>query len=311
MDKKTIGVARIMEMTPFRAPFMMIDRVAISDDRMSGKAVKVVSAGEPFFSGHFPQQAIMPGVLQVEGMVQLACLLGEGLGPNPFIKEAKRIKFRRPVVPGDVLEINVDVVERGEGDIRVKAQTLVGGKLTSQGELLIELDRDPADFVPHDLYPQPKCEPVEGEVQDIEKVKSSIPHRFPFLFVDRILSLNPGEDGLGDIVGVKNISINEPFFRSMDTEHPYLPNYLQMEVAAQVGCIYMLELPANEGKLGLYMGVDRAIFHKPVLPGDQLIICLQQTSSRKKFGKCAGKLYVGEELVSEVDFKFAIVDKEA
>ena len=69
MDQTTIGVARIMEMTPFRAPFMMIDRVAISEDRMSGKAIKVVSAGEAFFSGHFPEQAIMPGVLQVEAIV--------------------------------------------------------------------------------------------------------------------------------------------------------------------------------------------------------------------------------------------------
>ncbi len=306
----TIGTTEIIERTPFRPPFLMFDRAVIDGD--TARAVKLVSAGEPFFVGHFPEQAIMPGVLQVEAMVQLGCLLGgDQLGPNPFVKEAQRIKFRRPVVPGDVLDINAEVTERLDGALRIKATTAVAGQAASQGEFLIELDRDPADFVPHAVSVEPKFA-AEGEpLKEIEQIKQGIPHRFPFLFADRILQCHPGDDGLGDIIGVKNVSINEPYFRGIETEHPYLPNYLQMEIAAQIGCIYMLEIPANEGKLGLYMGVDRAVFHRPVLPGDQLVAHLQQTSSRARFGKCEGKIYVGQDVVSEITFKFAIVDKEA
>ncbi|MFA4945306.1 MAG: 3-hydroxyacyl-[acyl-carrier-protein] dehydratase FabZ [Lentisphaeria bacterium] len=132
-----------------------------------------------------------------------------------------------------------------------------------------------------------------------------IPHRYPFLLIDRILHMDAGAQRL---VGLKNISGNEPYMAAPAL--PFTPGYLQVEMAAQAGCALALSIPANHGKLGFFMAIDEARFHAPVLPGDQLLL---DTASemRAKFGKGEAKLYVGDQLVSEVLMKFAIVDREA
>ncbi|OVE81052.1 hypothetical protein BVY04_04350 [bacterium M21] len=146
---------------------------------------------------------------------------------------------------------------------------------------------------------------------DVEGIKATIPHRFPFQLVDRVISSGVTDEGKVDIVGIKNVTFNEPYFQSIKNEQPFLPNYLLMEIAAQLGCIRKLSDPEFSHMLGLYLGVDKAMFHKPVLPGDSLHVYVVEEGFKSGFGKCSSKIYVGEEIVAEVNFKYALTENNA
>ena len=146
---------------------------------------------------------------------------------------------------------------------------------------------------------------------DLNRIKRCIPHRYPFQLADRIIIDEVNEEGQPKIVGVKNVTYDEPYFSSMDVSSPFVPNHILMEVVAQIGCISKLAAPENANKLGFYLGVDRAIFHKPILPGDCVVAEVIEEAFKMGFGKCVSKIYVGDEVRAEVDFKFALQDKEA
>ena len=135
-----------------------------------------------------------------------------------------------------------------------------------------------------------------------QEIQEIIPHRYPFLLVDRILELEEGKRS----VGIKNVSVNEPFFQGHFPGHPVLPGVLIMEALAQVGCVVILKMPEYTGSLVLFAGLDDVKFKRQVLPGDQLRLEVELVRMRKTFGVAQGKAYVGEELAAEGTLKFFI-----
>jgi UDP-3-O-[3-hydroxymyristoyl] N-acetylglucosamine deacetylase/3-hydroxyacyl-[acyl-carrier-protein] dehydratase len=149
----------------------------------------------------------------------------------------------------------------------------------------------------------PSVTPKGGEVLDVNDVMKLLPHRFPFLMVDRIVSV-----GDMNCTGVKNVTINEPFFQGHFPGHPIMPGVLQVEAMAQVGSILLLRQPGNAGKIGYFMSADSVKFRKPVGPGDTLFIEVELSSKKRAIAKAKGRCIVNGEVVSEAEMMFGIVD---
>lgn len=143
--------------------------------------------------------------------------------------------------------------------------------------------------------------PVGEGALDINGLMKVLPHRYPFLMVDRVLKFE------GDkAVAVKNVSINEPYFQGHFPSYPVMPGVLQVEAMAQVASILMLRKAENAGRLGFFMSADNVKFRKPVLPGDTLMMHVELTKYRGKIGKAVGHCTVNGEVVSEGELMFAI-----
>ena len=142
-------------------------------------------------------------------------------------------------------------------------------------------------------------------IADIHEIIKALPHRYPFLLVDRIIKIEPGKR----IVGIKNVTINEQFFVGHFPGAPVMPAVLIIESMAQVsGVLIYKDLPEREKKLIFFTGIESAKFRHPVLPGDQLQIEMELLRRRNNFGKMNGKALVDGKLVAEAVVQFAIVD---
>ena len=142
-----------------------------------------------------------------------------------------------------------------------------------------------------------------------KQIMTYLPHRFPFLLVDRITAFSKGEK----IIGVKNVTINEPFFQGHFPGHPIMPGVLIIEAMAQVGGIYAhLAGEVEEGRVPYFVGIDQARFRKPVLPGDVLRLELNLAGIRRGIYTFAGQAFVGDKLVAEAELKatFAAASSE-
>jgi 3-hydroxyacyl-[acyl-carrier-protein] dehydratase len=140
---------------------------------------------------------------------------------------------------------------------------------------------------------------------NIMEIMELIPHRYPFLLVDKIVEFVPKER----IVGIKNVTINEPFFQGHFPGHPIMPGALLLEAMAQVGCVLMFKsfnLTPKEYVV-YFMGIDKARFRKPVRPGDTVKFVLEPKVIKKKMSKLVGKAFVEEELVCEAELMAMIV----
>lgn len=137
---------------------------------------------------------------------------------------------------------------------------------------------------------------------DIEQIKETIPHRYPFLLVDKILEVEEGKR----VVGLKNVTINEPFFQGHFPDYPVMPGVLIVEALAQVGAMAVLGMEENEGKLGFLAGIDRCRFKRQVKPGDQLKLEVEITRMRGPIGKGKGIATVDGEVACEAEIMFAI-----
>lgn len=133
---------------------------------------------------------------------------------------------------------------------------------------------------------------------NVEEILSILPHRYPFLLVDRILEHTPGEE----IVGLKNVTMNEPFFQGHFPGHPIMPGVLLIEALAQMSAVLALK-SSEMGKSNLvyFMGIDKAKFRKPVVPGDQLKMEAKVLQKRTPYWKTKGSIYVDSELVCEAE----------
>ena len=142
---------------------------------------------------------------------------------------------------------------------------------------------------------------------DVNEIMNILPHRYPFLMVDRIVELDPGKR----CVGIKNVTINEPFFQGHFPGHPVMPGVLIVEAMAQVAGImaYAASDDLTKKKVTYFMSIDNAKFRKPVFPGDQLRIEIETTYSRRGIWGVDGKAYVGETLVTEAALKATFADK--
>jgi UDP-3-O-[3-hydroxymyristoyl] N-acetylglucosamine deacetylase/3-hydroxyacyl-[acyl-carrier-protein] dehydratase len=146
----------------------------------------------------------------------------------------------------------------------------------------------------------------EGVVFDINAIQRILPHRYPFLLVDKIISLELDTK----VVGVKNVSFNEPFFQGHFPGMPIMPGVLILEALAQTGGIMLLNsLPNYEEKLVMFMQINNAKFRKPVIPGDQLIFEVELKTKKSKYFTMSGKAYVDNVLVAEADFMAGITDR--
>lgn len=147
----------------------------------------------------------------------------------------------------------------------------------------------------------------EGIVFDINAIQRILPHRYPFLLVDKIIHLELDKK----VIGVKSVTVNEPFFQGHFPEQPIMPGVLIIESMAQTGGVLLLNsFPNPEEKLVLFMQINNAKFRKPVYPGDQLYLEIELTNKKSKVVMMSGKAYVNEVLVAEADFMAGIVDRE-
>lgn len=141
----------------------------------------------------------------------------------------------------------------------------------------------------------------------IFEIESILPHRYPFLLVDRLLEVVPGQRA----TGVKNVTINEPFFQGHFPGYPVMPGVLVVEAIAQVGAAAVMSLPENKDKLALFAGIDNLRFRQQVLPGDTLLLEMVVMKMRGPLGKGRGTASVGGKIVAEGEFMFALTDKGA
>ncbi len=151
------------------------------------------------------------------------------------------------------------------------------------------------------LAPAARLTSGEGAF-DINEVMRLLPHRYPFLMVDRVIST----EGETKCVGVKQVTINEPFFQGHFPGHPVMPGVLQVEAMAQVTSLLMLRQPEHTGKLGYFMSADNVKFRKPVLPGDTLFIHVEITKARRGILKSTCHCTVNETVVSEAEIALSM-----
>jgi len=139
---------------------------------------------------------------------------------------------------------------------------------------------------------------------DIKDILKILPHRYPFLMIDRIIELVPGQKA----VGLKNVTANEPQFTGHWPENPVMPGVLMLEAMAQVGGIFLLSEADASGKTAFFAGVDGVRFRRQVVPGDQLVITAELIRRKGGMGKVAAVARVGDEVAVEGEFMFALVD---
>ncbi len=223
------------------------------------------------------------------------------IGKNGFLNE-NNLRFKNEPVRHKLLDMIGDLALIGAP---IKAQILAarpGHKANIEFAKIVRK-----------LYQQKQLEKQyqhvkkEGVVFDTVAIQKILPHRYPFLLVDKIIHLELDKK----VIGVKSVTINEPFFQGHFPGQPIMPGVLIIEAMAQTGGILMLnsvEDPAE--KLVFFMGIDKAKFRKPVVPGDQLIFEVELLNKRSRFVVIKGIAKVGNKIVAEAELKAAIVDRE-
>lgn len=144
-------------------------------------------------------------------------------------------------------------------------------------------------------------------IMDINQIMKVLPHRFPFLLVDRVIEHDPGKR----IVAIKNVTMNEPFFPGHFPGHPVMPGVLIIEAMAQVGGIlaYLSSGDDPENKVCYFGAIDKAKFRKPVIPGDQLRIEIDVIACKRGIWVISAKAFVEGKLVTEAELKATLADK--
>lgn len=138
------------------------------------------------------------------------------------------------------------------------------------------------------------------------EIRSLIPHRYPFLLVDRIEDIEPGKRA----VGLKNVTQNEPFFQGHFPDYPVMPGVLIVEAMAQVGAVGVMADESYRQKLALFAGIDGVRFRRQVVPGDTLRMEVEITRLKGSIGRGSGSATVGGERVCEGELTFAFTDRE-
>lgn len=139
---------------------------------------------------------------------------------------------------------------------------------------------------------------------DIQKI---LPHRYPFLLIDKITEMEEGKS----ITGIKNVTINEPFFQGHFPGNPIMPGVLITEALAQTGAVLLLSMPENKGKLGVFTGINNFKFRRQVVPGDTLTLSAELLMYRHGMGKANVKATVDGEVAAMGEISFAVIENKA
>jgi beta-hydroxyacyl-ACP dehydratase FabZ len=159
---------------------------------------------------------------------------------------------------------------------------------------------------PSEASPRVTSDATSSVIYTVTDIMKILPHRYPFLLVDRIIELEPGKR----IVGLKNVTVNEEFFQGHFPGVPVMPGVLVIESMAQVaGVMIYRDLPERESKLIYFTGIEGAKFRRPVVPGDQLRLEVGFLNRRNNFGKVDGTATVDGKLVAQAVLMFAIIDR--
>jgi 3-hydroxyacyl-[acyl-carrier-protein] dehydratase len=136
---------------------------------------------------------------------------------------------------------------------------------------------------------------------DVNEILATLPHRYPFMLVDRIVEVDEEEQR---IVGYKNLTFNEPFFQGHFPSEPIMPGVMQLEAMAQVAGILLNKVTQKEGEIAYFMAIDKAKFRRKVVPGDTLRMEMKVTRLRSRMAVVEGKAYVGDDLASQAELMF-------
>ena len=141
---------------------------------------------------------------------------------------------------------------------------------------------------------------------DIQEILGLLPHRYPFLLIDRVVEFERGKR----LVAIKNVTVNEPFFQGHFPDYPIMPGVLVIEAMAQAGAIIMMnEIPDREKKLAVFTGIEKAKFRRPVAPGDQLRIEVNVLAFKSRFGRMEANAFVDGKLACQAILMCSIVPK--
>lgn len=157
------------------------------------------------------------------------------------------------------------------------------------------------------LFNTQKGYSLEGHtvVLDIEAIQRILPHRYPFLMIDRVLEIEAGKR----VVGIKNVSANEPFFQGHYPGQPVMPGVLIVEALAQTAAILMGYEETAGDRVPLFMGIDRARFRRRVVPGDQLRLEVEVIQRRRNIMKAEGRAFVGDDLAADAVLMATAVER--
>ena len=142
---------------------------------------------------------------------------------------------------------------------------------------------------------------------NLVQIQDILPHRYPFLLVDRVVEMDPGKR----VVAIKNVTVNEPFFQGHFPSYPVMPGVLIVEALAQAGCVMMLHgMEDRANKVPFFAGIDGCRFRRPVVPGDQLRLELDVVRQRGISCKMTAKAFVGEEVAAEAEILAVVGEKD-
>lgn len=285
-DKLTVSCTIAFDHPEVKAQF-----VTLSID--SGTFENGIAPARTFCFYHEVEQLMDQGLIK-GGSLDNAVVIGDDA---IFSKE--QLRFEDELVRHKILDLLGDLCLIGKtikaNIIAIKPGHNINIKMARRlYELEAKKEEDIKSFVPSGVDP----------MLDINQIMNILPHRYPFLLVDRIIEMTDTK-----AVGIKNVTINEPFFNGHFPGKPIMPGVLIIEAMAQVGGILMLKKSENIGKLAYFMSMENVKFRKTVLPGDQLRMEVELVKARTKTGKVHGDAYVGQGLVAEADLMFSLVEK--
>lgn len=223
------------------------------------------------------------------------------LGENGIL-DGKQLRFKNEPVRHKALDLI--------GDLALLGVPIIGNVMAARSGHaanveLVKILRKEIEKKKIRLKYQGKA-PKTGVFLDINAIEKILPHRYPFLLVDKILDLVPFER----VIGIKNVTANEPFFVGHFPGYPIMPGVLVVEAMAQVGGILLLNVETNpEEKLVFFTNIDKVKFRKPVIPGDQIRFELEMIKYRRSICKMAGKAFVADDLVCEAELMAAVIDR--